>query len=545
MVGITVPWQQLTYASVEASAGRGGGWGVTGKTPGLRESDLETLKHGIVTRLDEVTPTDEFAKREELDRRDRRLTYRPLGGGGAWWHAVAAGKDATGRPGNVFTHAVLIDDAPRALRPIDLWRSPDWLAPFGAKEVTNAKVGAFGRIGPVSDDFLTLALEHPEATEALLSAVTTCFESDRSLVLAGATTDDFVGWLRVISYLTSHSIAWQIPFSTYVRASELNDADQGFQIVGLPHLDLDEVLASVGSGTGSGLVLDLADLPTDRLGDHWSYGGQTWHAGQTWQDAFYNLAGLDREAISDTLAAMDEVTPGLPLEARLSPEWSLALAHLSCRGASYPEARSLTEEWRRLEPWDLPAVAEVLQGLDLPGDHVHSAEGPTGNEVDTLTIQSSEPVARVPLARILVTIPMHNPRIGAELAAADPELRWADLPAAVDQIRAAQAAVTHNDGDWSVPVRQALAVWLAAEPLLATLGSRRSDGDEIRRESMLIQIGLCPIYIAQGSHLQRAVEILSLSEYLPPSLIASVQEWHRTYTSLHPETPASEESADE
>lgn len=407
-----VGWQQLTYASVEASRVRGGGWSVIDTTTTLLEQDRETLEQGIVTRLDEVTPTDEYAQRDELEGRDRRLTYRPTGGGGAWWHAVTAGKDATGRPGNVFTHAVLTDEAPRSLRPIELWRSPDWLTPFGASNVNDAKLGEFGRPGLHGEDWLTLARENAEATEALLSAVTSCFEQDRPLVMASAATDDFVAWLRVISHLTSHSIAWQIPFSTFVRASELAGLEAGFQIVGLPLADLPDALAMAERA----LVLDTTDLPTDRVGEGWVYAGQSWNAGQTWQDAFYSLTDLDDESIRVTLAEMDNLTPGLPVEFSLSPEWSLALAQLSCRGANYPEASGVVAEWRRLEPWQLPTVDEILAGLDLVAGQSDD-DGLVVADIEAeVTVPTNAVSKRIPLIGVLEQVWMLRPNIGLELA---------------------------------------------------------------------------------------------------------------------------------
>ncbi|WP_308289857.1 hypothetical protein [Mycolicibacterium mageritense] len=54
----------------------------------------------------------------------------------------ARGSDSTGRPGNVFAHVVL-DRTPFAApqrRPIEWWRSPQWVRPFGAAAVGRATI---------------------------------------------------------------------------------------------------------------------------------------------------------------------------------------------------------------------------------------------------------------------------------------------------------------------------------------------------------------------------------------------------------------------
>src|SRR4051794_40914512 len=97
------------------------------------------MRAGVSTRLDTLERLDEFPTTAALAARTRRLAFRyDDDGGSVWWHAVEAGKDATGRPGNVFTHSVAMSGLPERLRPIDLWRSPSWLTPFGQTEVAAA-----------------------------------------------------------------------------------------------------------------------------------------------------------------------------------------------------------------------------------------------------------------------------------------------------------------------------------------------------------------------------------------------------------------------
>src|SRR5688572_30526320 len=115
-------WFQLTYASSEAAPGRSGGWDVQQLTPGTPSALESQMRAGVTTRLEALDALDEFPTAAELAARTRRLAFRfdDDGAGSVWWHAVDAGKDATGRPGNVFTHAVAVSGQPDTLRPIDL-----------------------------------------------------------------------------------------------------------------------------------------------------------------------------------------------------------------------------------------------------------------------------------------------------------------------------------------------------------------------------------------------------------------------------------------
>jgi hypothetical protein len=176
-------WFQLTYASAKAVPGRSGGWDVQQLTPGTPSAIEAQMRAGVTTRLETLDGLDEFPTTAELTARTRRLAFWYADDGGSvWWHAVEAGKDATGRPGNVFTHAVAVADLPDTLRPIDLWRSPSWLMPFGQKEVAAA---VLGDVNPTELLHRAAAIERAfarqEETEALLAAVATCLDQDGSL----------------------------------------------------------------------------------------------------------------------------------------------------------------------------------------------------------------------------------------------------------------------------------------------------------------------------------------------------------------------------
>ena len=138
---VTPRWGQLTYASFDPDNGAGG-WQVMSTAGELSDGEIESLRQRIVTRFDSDTPLGAFPNAAELEAMPRRLTYICDGRGqGAYWHSTMAGRDATGRPGNVFSH-VLLDRATAqptpAIRPIEIWRSPGLLCPFGPEQVREA-----------------------------------------------------------------------------------------------------------------------------------------------------------------------------------------------------------------------------------------------------------------------------------------------------------------------------------------------------------------------------------------------------------------------
>lgn len=168
-------WAQLTYTSADSATGAKGGWGIKERSAITTDLMVSEILKGVSTRIVEVSPTSNFPSDEELRTRPRRLLFRLVNGVPTMWHAATAGPDATGRPGNVYTHAAMLASPDATLRPIEYWRSASWLTPFGAAAVTAAKLGDL-RPGSVITRRSTLAfIDHGEreyAVEWLLAAVT-------------------------------------------------------------------------------------------------------------------------------------------------------------------------------------------------------------------------------------------------------------------------------------------------------------------------------------------------------------------------------------
>lgn len=118
----TARYAQLTYTSYDDGSGRGG-WQVKQETGGLDAVEQQSLTARILTRFDLLPVMPDFPTPEQTAARPARLSYAPLpavgAGHAAYWHTVDAGRDASGRPGNVFAHVVLDRDvsAPSPVRP--------------------------------------------------------------------------------------------------------------------------------------------------------------------------------------------------------------------------------------------------------------------------------------------------------------------------------------------------------------------------------------------------------------------------------------------
>ena len=110
-------------------------------TGGLTAAETEQLVAGVHTVFRATDPLPDYPTPADCERGPRRLAYRPMGAeSAAYWHTVPAGTDATGRPGNVFAHVILDRDAGADgdLRPVQRWRSPGWVRPYGAPEIARA-----------------------------------------------------------------------------------------------------------------------------------------------------------------------------------------------------------------------------------------------------------------------------------------------------------------------------------------------------------------------------------------------------------------------
>jgi hypothetical protein len=181
--------------------------------------------------FDPVDPLPTYPTPEQLERGPRRLAYRHIGARRAgYWHTVPAGPDSTGRPGNVFAHAVLDRNADAAPlhRPIQWWRSPLWVCPYGAAAVAQAVLPERApepAAAVTKDSVVAFALDTSTWRLAtlfgLLDAVAAALGGGAPVVLGVDTVDAAAQWIGLVSFLMSPGTAARLNFSTLDRADQL------------------------------------------------------------------------------------------------------------------------------------------------------------------------------------------------------------------------------------------------------------------------------------------------------------------------------------
>lgn len=249
-------YAQLSYTSFDA-AETAGGWQVKESNGDLTPAETEALISGVRTVFHPVEPLPAYPTPDDCERGPRRLAYqRTPGNAAAFWHSIPAGSDSTGRPGNVFAHAVLdrTPDTPVAHRPIQLWRSPQWVRPYGAAEVARAVLpDRPPALGDIVDKDSVLAFVMDTSTWrlgtlcGLLDAVLAAMNGGPRVVLGTRSGETAAQWIGLVSFLMSPGTAARLSFSTFDRADQLS-AD----VRGAPHL------------TAVPLA-DLPDVPSDRV----------------------------------------------------------------------------------------------------------------------------------------------------------------------------------------------------------------------------------------------------------------------------------------
>lgn len=371
--GTGLSWVQLTYTSADAIAGVKGGWGVKQTTPPDAPSWVTSaLRDAVTTRIHEVVETSQFASQTELQARTRRLMFKVTGGIPALWHTAAAGLDATGRPGNVYTHAAaLVSDDP-SMRPIEYWRSSDWLVPFGPAEVTSARLGQL-RPGTAITRAKTVAFLREQDRvfnlEWMLAAVSHTSAQSTMLVLICDTADEAAQWLAAISYLTSPRLGRRISWVTFERAERLDDPSlAGLRIVAVPRADLD-VIAAPAANT---LMVDPRWSLEDPGSGPWRTPmGQIFDPDHNWQSGLIDLFALDDDdQILRILCAADDITASLEETdaATLPLHWALSWAMLTAPGVAVIDRAGLMSECLRVAPPRLQraaagsVMADYLQG---------------------------------------------------------------------------------------------------------------------------------------------------------------------------------------
>lgn len=238
-------WGQLTFTSVDLDEdGRLGGWQVKDEDPTLTSEEKRLLGEHLDSTLDTVDEIPRFVRPEDLATLPRRLMVSPSAGALAFWHAAPAGVDATGRPGNVFVHALVDRRDPMSThpdRPIEMWRSPAWLTPFGQADVRAATLPDERSIVPGDAADRRAALDHifdpdrpyrPGVLSVLADAVHWAAETKGTVVLGVPNPDDAALWISALGQMCAPATIRSVTWSTYERVRD------GRDLATLAHLTL-------------------------------------------------------------------------------------------------------------------------------------------------------------------------------------------------------------------------------------------------------------------------------------------------------------------
>lgn len=262
-------WAHVTYASFRNRAGSGG-WHTGPSVEATSEEEALVMEYAP-TSVVPTAPIDDFISAGEIAELPRRFEYLPLGDRGLFMQSVPAGKDATGRPGNVFTHAAIDRDLAEPLSatyPVNLYRSPDLQTPFRIAEVEAVELDPQlqePRPGPLTDlsvawTMVTTMLGNRSG--ALFRLQDVLSEGETTPVLVLKSSNEAVYWLQVLSSTLSPAESRRLlRFSTFERAQALPTAlpNQHHPVLVVPVADKDELRRRSGI-----TVIDPADPETQQ-----------------------------------------------------------------------------------------------------------------------------------------------------------------------------------------------------------------------------------------------------------------------------------------
>ncbi|MBH0779608.1 GAP1-N2 domain-containing protein [Nocardia bovistercoris] len=376
----------LTYTSYSAPSNPGApgrsGWQVKEQSADI--DDVETaLLTGWVTRtFDPVEPIPQYPTAADIAALPRSLTYVRLDAARAVHsHTAPAGSDNQGRPGNVFAHLLLDRAVHRGAahrRPIDLWRSPDWLTPFGQTDVAAATLDpatpcphptdAVGRRA-VLDFLLGSQTRRITTLCLLLDAVAHCLRGGPRIVLAVDDPDTAALWIAALTAFTSPACAATISWSTFVRAGEVDAAlARGLHLVAIPTRDTAALVDD-----NRRVVVDTSDTARSaRRGEFGTAPHRTARGAEVEVTEWSELAEtalVDHATADAVLGELDTITDDVRDRALLEPAWPLAMAvaaNTDLREA-HRHARQVIVRETRVRLSDHPALHQKVLAVMLPG----------------------------------------------------------------------------------------------------------------------------------------------------------------------------------
>lgn len=360
---------QLTYSSADATGGPGG-WQVLQRTGDLDDSLLSALTRRMSTSLEPTFAMPEY-RVPELPKRLLVTSVSEDDPRIAAWHSVPAGRDGSGRPGNVFTHCLLLDDT--VGWPARLWRSSDWLAPFGTREVGAANLPSGSEISPgITPAEIAEFLFDPSqwrlgVLAVVLDGLSAAMTGGKPIALIVDDSETAALWIAASGLATDARTARGIHFSSYERAREVTQWRRlGIHLAGVPRAD-----ASLLEAESSVVVIDTNEPVT--LG-FWHGNPHQTSRGDAVPATPWSSLLLARwsspEDILDFIGQAEQIRLQLP-DPVWEPAWPLALTSFSSAepisAAAEVLARSTPPEvQRRPEYYESVAAAlHFLMGQDL------------------------------------------------------------------------------------------------------------------------------------------------------------------------------------
>lgn len=226
-------WAHVTYASFKSTTRRSG-WNI-GPSLHATEQESQEISALAPTNMVPVKSFDDFISSSEIDALPRRFEFKPFPSSAVFMHSVPAGKDSTGRPGNVFTHAAIdrYPEEPMSVNyPIDLYRSPDFLTPFRANAVNAVELRADLQepdAGPMADLGLAWMMVDDmfgARREAFYQLQDALEARAARVILLLNNTNEAAYWIQALSStLTPEEARFLLHFSTFERAATLPPFD--------------------------------------------------------------------------------------------------------------------------------------------------------------------------------------------------------------------------------------------------------------------------------------------------------------------------------
>lgn len=317
------PMMQLTYAAATD------GYRVQDALGEPRPGEVSEIVARIPARAGFGVDIPDFLSHEGIEARPRRLKFSRIEAGSAFWHLSPAGRDTSGRPNNVFTHAMLIrgDSWHEGVsRPVELWRSPDWLAPFGPDGVAKAELrcAPTPRAGAIVDrasvlDFLTdTRAWRGDVLAVVLDAI--AGEAPHPVVLGVESEDNAALWIGAVSFFMSRATAWATGFSvleTPGTVGELKGSE--IAIACVPR----QMLGDVVGPQGAVIIDESADVTRGRIdGPPHRFGGTEVRV-TPWSGLVDAVLSLADDIAAET-GRIDELAATVG-DTELSYAWPLAM----------------------------------------------------------------------------------------------------------------------------------------------------------------------------------------------------------------------------